>query len=85
MTITVYSLPISQCVNCRGVEISMSRKGIDFVKVRLDEDPSAMDIVKKLGYTSAPVVVVEEDGKVVDHWSGFSETKIAALKDQRVA
>ena len=34
--------------------------------------------IKALGYQAAPVVVVEKDGEVVDHWSGFREGKIAA-------
>lgn len=85
MTVTMYSLPASVCRACWSTERRFDAYGVPVKKVRVDQDPEAMARVQELGYTSAPVVVVEEDGKVVDHWSGFSETKIAALKDQRVA
>ncbi len=41
--------------------------------------------MKSLGHTVAPVVVVEHDGEVVDHWSDFREDRISALRDQLVA
>lgn len=81
MLITVYSLPASVCVKCRAVEITMRRRGIEAVKVRVDQDPEAMAFIKSLGYTEAPVIVVRDGDKVVDHWSGFSDEKILALKE----
>ena len=77
MNITVYSLPIQQCVACRGTEIALRRWKVAHTKVMLNETPEAMDIVKDLGYSSAPVVIVEVDGQIVDHWGGYRETKIA--------
>jgi glutaredoxin-like protein NrdH len=79
--ITVYSLPGSVCIKCRATEISMRRKGIEAVKIRVDLDAEAMEYIKSLGYTEAPVTVVTDDGRVVDHWSGFSEEKIDGLRD----
>jgi glutaredoxin-like protein NrdH len=81
MVITVYSLPASICVRCRAVEISMRRKGIEIVKVEVDNDPKAMAYIKSLGYSEAPVIVVTEGEEVVDHWSGYSEEKITSLKE----
>jgi len=83
--ITVYSLPASVCVKCRAVEISMRRKGIGIAKVEVDKDPDAMAYIKSLGYKEAPVIVVTEGGEVVDHWSGYSEEKIASLKEMVAA
>lgn len=85
MTITMYSLPASVCRACWSSERRFDAYGVEVTKVRVDLDPVALERIKELGYSSAPVVVVEQDGRVVDHWSGFSETKIAALKDQQVA
>ncbi len=79
MSITVYSLPASVCTRCRATEISFRRKGIEVNKVRLDESAEAVEYIKSLGYESAPVVVVEKDGQVVDHWCGFFEERIVAL------
>lgn len=81
MLITVYSLPVSICVKCRATEISMRRKGIEVVKVRVDQDAEAMEFIKSLGYTEAPVTVVRDGDRIVDHWSGFSEEKIDGLRD----
>ena len=83
--ITVYSLPAAVCVKCRATEISMRRKGIDAVKVLVNEDPDAMNFIKSLGYVEAPVVVVTEGDEVVDSWSGFSEEKIAKLQEMVAA
>ena len=86
MSITMYGLPASVCVGCRATEISFRRKGIETEKVRLDEDPVAMEFIKSLGYSSAPVVVVKDnEGNVTDHWGGFRESKIEELKDISVA
>lgn len=80
MTITVYGLPPEQCRDCWATELRMRARGIQATKVRLDENPEAMKDIEALGYRRAPVVVVtDEDGEVVDHWSGFHEVKIAEL------
>jgi glutaredoxin-like protein NrdH len=78
--ITVYSLPASVCIKCRAVEISMRRKGIEAEKVLVNQDAEALEFIKSLGYTEAPVIVVREGGEIIDHWCGFSEEKMAALK-----
>lgn len=85
MKITVYTLPKSVCVKCRATELSMRFKGIEAVSVRVDENPEAMEYVKSLGYSEAPVVVITDGDEVVDHWSGFSENKIASLKEMVAA
>lgn len=85
LDITVYSLPTSVCIKCKAVEISMRRKGIQAKKVMVNEDEVAMEFIKSLGYTEAPVLVVEENGQVVDHWSGFSDSRMNALKDRVAA
>ena len=40
----------------------------------MSQDPVALDMVKTLGYTAAPVVVSGED-----HWSGFRMDRIQSL------
>lgn len=70
--ITVYSKPA--CVQCNATYRALDTKGIEYRVVDLSEDPSALDIVKAMGYMQAPVVVTEDD-----HWSGFRPDKIAGL------
>lgn len=85
MLVTVYSLPTEVCVKCRGVEIAMRHRGIKAEKVMLNEDAEAMEYIKSLGYTEAPVTVITQDGEVVDHWSGFRDEKISQLKNMVAA
>lgn len=80
MLVTVYSLPTTVCVKCLAVEISLRRKGIQAVKVLVDEDPEALEYIKSLGYSEAPVIVVTEGDEVIDHWSGFRDDKLVELK-----
>jgi glutaredoxin-like protein NrdH len=60
-------------------------KGIEATKVRVDQDPEALEFIKGMGYSAAPVVVVTDGDEVVDSWSGFSETKLEALRDRVAA
>lgn len=80
LDITVYSLPTRICVKCRATEISLRHKGIEATKVLVDEDREAMEFIKSLGYTEAPVVVIREAGQVVDHWGGYREERLKALQ-----
>jgi glutaredoxin-like protein NrdH len=82
LDVTVYSLPVDVCIRCRAVEIAMRRRGIDATKVMLNEDAEAMAFIKGLGYAEAPVTVVRENGKIVDHWANFSDTKIEKLMEK---
>jgi glutaredoxin-like protein NrdH len=60
----------------------MRRKGIEATKVLVNEDPESMELIKGLGYTEAPVVIVREAGEIVDHWGGYHEERIIALKEK---
>jgi glutaredoxin-like protein NrdH len=72
MTVTVYTLP--SCVQCDSTKRLLTRNGIKFEIIDLSTDEAAMALVKELGYTAAPIVVVGDD-----HWSGFRMDKISAL------
>jgi glutaredoxin-like protein NrdH len=72
MTVTVYTLP--SCVQCDSTKRLLTRNGIKFEIIDLSTDQAAMALVKELGYTAAPIVVVGDD-----HWSGFRMDKISAL------
>lgn len=77
--VVLYSLPASVCVACRGTEIMLRRKGVEARKVRVDLDAEALEFIKSLGYTQAPVVVIYEDGEMVEHFGGFSSERIEEL------
>lgn len=76
MRITVYSKP--QCVQCTATERTLRSVGADFTVVDLTEQPAALEYVTEdLGYSQAPVVVVE-DGTGQHHWSGYNRDRLKA-------
>ena len=78
--ITVYTLP--NCVQCNQTKKLLDRLELSYVTVNLTQDEKAYRFVtEQLGYKSAPVVVVkDEDGQVVDHWSGFEPERISTFE-----
>lgn len=72
MAVKVYTLPA--CVQCDSTKRMLQRNQIEYEEVDMSQDPVALEMVKTLGYTAAPVVVAGED-----HWSGFRLDRIQAL------
>jgi glutaredoxin-like protein NrdH len=72
MTVTVYTLP--SCVQCESTKKLLTKNEIEFETVDLSLDPQAMDMVRELGYQSAPVVIAGEK-----HWAGFRPDMITSL------
>lgn len=63
--LTVYTKP--NCVQCTATKRKLEALGIPYKAVNLTTNPKGMELVKSLGYQTAPVVVAD-DGK---HWGGF--------------
>ena len=72
MSVKVYTLP--SCVQCDSTKRMLKKNSIEFEEVDMSADPIALEMVKSLGYTSAPVVIAGEE-----HWSGFRMDKIQNL------
>ncbi|KGF04629.1 MAG: glutaredoxin-like protein NrdH [Actinomyces urogenitalis] len=72
MAITVYSKP--NCVQCNATYRALDKAGLEYSTVDISVDVEALEQVKALGYTQAPVVMAGGD-----HWSGFRPDKIKAL------
>lgn len=75
--VTVYTAG-SACVQCALTEKVLDELGIPFVEcdITRDENSAARDfVIGDLGYTRAPIVVVDEH----DHWSGFQPGKLKRL------
>ena len=72
MQIYVYSTP--NCPQCRMSKKLLDEAQVAYKEVDLSQDDAAMQMVKELGYVSAPVVMV--DGT---HWSGFRHDKLLNL------
>jgi glutaredoxin-like protein NrdH len=65
----IYTTP--DCVQCNSTKAMFDRAGVEYDTVDLSKDSAALDMVKELGYTSAPVVTFNNT-----HWSGFRFSKI---------
>ena len=76
MTITVYTLPA--CVQCETTKRYLEKQEIDFKVVDISTDADAAEFVRGLGYTQAPVIVVETEERAWS-WSGFRLDKLQEL------
>ncbi|MFC5931526.1 glutaredoxin family protein [Cryobacterium melibiosiphilum] len=75
LTVTVYTTGPS-CIRCKMTKDVLTKKGVEFVEVDIRDNPAAHEYVtEELGYTAAPVVVVE-DGTGEDHWCEFRPDQI---------
>jgi glutaredoxin-like protein NrdH len=72
-------------MRCTMIKRVLKDKGVSFVEVDIRENPAAREyVVEDLGYTEAPVVVVE-DGTGQDHWSGFVPAQIERIARHNAA
>jgi glutaredoxin-like protein NrdH len=72
MQIYVYSTP--NCPQCRMTKKVLKENNISYQEIDLAKDDVAMQMVKDLGYVSAPVVMADST-----HWSGFRHDKLLNL------
>lgn len=70
--VTVYTLP--SCVQCDSTKRYLQRNLIEFREVDLSQDETAMEHVRELGHTQAPVVEVGDT-----NWSGFRMDQLNKL------
>lgn len=72
MSITVYTKP--GCFGCRKTVEKFSAAHLDFEEIDLTQEPAALEYVtEELGYSQAPIVVVDDHF----HWSGLNPVNIA--------
>ncbi|MDP9886025.1 glutaredoxin-like protein NrdH [Sinomonas atrocyanea] len=70
--ITLYSKPA--CVQCTMTKKALDKAGLAYQEVDLTQNPAALEYVtEELGYSMAPVVVVDDHS----HWAGFQPQKIS--------
>ncbi len=72
MTVTVYTKP--GCVQCNATYRALDDAEIVYSSVDISQDADALDKLRQLGHSQAPVVVTDSD-----HWSGFRPDKIAQI------
>lgn len=73
VAVTLYGKP--RCVQCDATERKFKKEGIEYTKVDVSQDETALDFIKGLGHASAPVVYVSApEGDA--HWSGYDVYEI---------
>lgn len=77
--ITVYSTP--SCMACRSTQNSFSKQNTQIQKIDITQDTVSYDRLTSMGFTSAPVVEVTENGKTIDIWTGFRPDKISQFSN----
>ncbi len=78
LTVTVYSTGPS-CMRCTLTKKALAKEGVPFVEVDVRENPDARAyITEDLGYSEAPVCIVE-DGTGVVSWSLVEASTLKAM------
>lgn len=83
MSVTVFTTGPG-CHLCHVTKIHLKNKGVPFEEVRLDQHPELAEKVRELGFSSAPIVLVDEYDDV---WEGYrseslDELALDVLEDQ---
>lgn len=72
--ITLLSKPA--CVQCNATTRALDKQGSEYTKIDMSADLDAYNLATSRGHVQAPVVLIYEDGEIVDEWSGFDADKI---------
>jgi glutaredoxin-like protein NrdH len=71
--VVLYTKP--GCVQCDATHRHLTRNNVPFESVDVTRTPQALEHARSLGYSSAPVVITQDD-----HWSGYRPDKLDTLK-----
>ena len=69
---TVYTKPA--CVQCDMTKRFLDKNGVAYNTIDITEDPSALEMILEMGFSSAPVVITNSDS-----WAGFQPDKLQKL------
>lgn len=72
MSVTVYTT--TNCVQCEQTKRVLTARGVGYDTIDLSENKEALEYVLSLGFSSAPVVITDND-----MWSGFRIDKLNSL------
>lgn len=76
MAVTVYTVP--NCTGCIATKHWLDKRGVAFEVVDLAADSVSRERLAGLGFTSAPVVEVD-DPAGQERWSGFRPDLLKAM------
>ena len=76
MAVTVYTVP--NCTGCIATKRWLEKRGVSFEVVDLTADSVSRERLTGLGFTSVPVVEVD-DPAGQERWSGFRPDLLKAM------
>lgn len=77
--VTIYTSPT--CSACTFSKRYMDAHHIPYDAVDVSVDPEALELIRSLGYGTAPVFVSKDGG----HWQGFQPNLLDALVAEKAA
>ena len=76
--LTVYSKP--RCVQCEFTKIWLIKNKIEYENVDIEANPGAFELLRHYGFTSLPVVVIDDEFDNPDKaWVGFQVDRLETL------
>lgn len=73
MTIELWTKP--NCPACTRTQTILRDRGLEFRTRSLVEEPALVDEAKARGFSSAPIVITDDDA-----WAGFRPDKLIGLR-----
>lgn len=77
MTVTVFTK--YRCPQCEATKRQLTKQGIAFETVDLEENPSTLAQLQEAGFRQAPIVITPDAS-----WSGYRPDLIKQLTQQTV-
>lgn len=74
--ITVFEKRDGECYQCKATTRALIKRDLGFLSIFLENDPARAEEFRLAGHLTAPVVQVEENGELVETWSGFNPARI---------
>lgn len=76
--LTVYSKP--RCMDCMYTKMYLDQNKIEYENVDIEANPGAFELIKHYGFTSLPVVVIDDElSDESKTWMKFQIDKLEAL------
>ena len=76
--LTVYSKP--RCMDCMYTKMYLDQNKIKYENVDIEANPGAFELLKHYGFTSLPVVVIDDEFSDPNKaWTGFQVDKLERL------
>lgn len=78
--LTVYSKP--RCMDCMYTKMYLEQNKIEYENVDIEANPGAFELLKHYGFTSLPVVVIDDEFNDPNKtWMGFQVDRLERLME----